>query len=82
MSEQTQSPYAGRATGKVSDEKIEYKSLSATSLTELDVLVSEALNDGYQPGGPQHGVVNNLGQTLFVQPVIKVPRSMMQPIRG
>jgi hypothetical protein len=75
MSEQTQSPYAGR---QLTTDKIVHKTLVGESLEVLDELISEALNDGCQPAGP----IFQLQNGHFALPTVKVPRSMQQPIRG
>ena len=72
MSEQTQSPYAGR---KLTTDKVVHKTLVGTTLEELDTLISEALNDGCQPAGPIFQCQNG----HYAMPTVKVPRSMMQP---
>lgn len=71
MSEQTQSPYAGR---KLNADQVQYKTLFNEFIGQLDSEVSEALNDGWQPAGPQYKA-----DVTFYQPMIKVPRQMMQP---
>jgi len=75
MSEQTQSPYAGR---QLNTDKVVHKTLVGTTLEELDTLISEALNDGCQPAGP----IFQLQNGHFAMPTVKVPRSMQQPLRG
>ena len=76
MSEQTQSPYAGK---QPTADKVVYKTLVGESLEVLDELISDALNDGCQPAGP----IFQLQNGHFAMPTVKVPRSMMpQPIRG
>ena len=76
MSEQTQSPYAGK---QPTADKIVHKTLVGESLEVLDELISDALNDGCQPAGP----IFQLQNGHFAMPTVKVPRSMMpQPIRG
>ena len=67
MSEQNNHPYA-----RMSENKIEYKTLFNEFVGQLDNEVSEALNDGWQPAGPQYK-----SDVTFYQPMIKIPRPMM-----
>ena len=68
--QQPNNPYAGR---QLTTDKIVHKTLVGTTLEELDVLMSEALNDGCQPAGP----IFQLQDGTFAIPTVKVPRSMM-----
>jgi hypothetical protein len=74
MSEQTNNPYAGR---KGSAETLVYKTLTAVTLDEFDTLLTDVLNDGWQPSGP----MMQLQDGTFAIPTIKLPRQQ-QPIRG
>lgn len=74
MSEQ-QNPYVGN---QPTADKVVHKTLVGESLEILDELISEALNDGRQPAGP----IFQLQNGHFAMPTVKVPRAMMQPIRG
>ena len=75
MSEQTQSPYVGE---QATADKIVHKTLVGENLEVLDELISDALNNGCQPAGP----IFQLQNGHFALPTIKIPKSMMQPIRG
>lgn len=66
--QQLTSPYA-----RMSDNKIEYKTLFDEHVGQLDVEVTTHLNDGWMPHGPQYKV-----DIYFYQAVIKVPQQMMQ----
>lgn len=65
--QQSVSPYA-----RMSENKIEYKTLFSQHVGQLDDEVTEYLNDGWMPHGPQYSVGSN-----FYQAVIKVPQQMM-----
>ena len=70
MSNQEQKhPYAGR---NLATDKIVHKTLTATTLDELDTLMSDALNEGWQPTGP----LMQLQDGAFVVTTVKVPRPM------
>jgi len=71
--EQTNNPYVD----KITEAQVEYKTFANDSLAALDFDVTRALNDGYQPAGPQYQASNG----YYVQPMVRVPR-MPQPIRG
>ena len=57
--------------------RVEYKTFYGTALGELDNLVSDALNDGWQPAGPQYQSTAGATNGWYLQPMILVPRLMM-----
>ena len=65
--QQTTSPYS-----RMSENKIEYKTLFNGHVGQLDEEVTTYLNDGWMPHGPQYKV-----DMYFYQAVVKVPRQMM-----
>jgi len=67
--QQSVSPYA-----RMSENKIEYKTLFSQHVGQLDDEVTEYLNNGWMPHGQQYSVDSN-----FYQAVIKVPQQMMRP---
>lgn len=78
MSEQQNNPYVKAIDGKNDVPQIEYKTLFNEFTGGLDVEVSEHLNEGWQPAGPQFYAGN---KNWFVQPLIRVPRAMMPQVR-
>ena len=79
MSEQTNNPYVNAIDGGKNEvPKVEYKTLFDKFSGTLDVMVTEHLNDGWQPAGPQYYTTD---QGWFVQPLIRVPRAMMPQVR-
>jgi hypothetical protein len=77
MSEQTNNPYVGR---QLTADKMVHKTLTAGTLNELDTLLTDVLNEGWQPSGP----LMQLQDGTFAVPTIKVPRPGGQPgqLRG
>jgi hypothetical protein len=77
MSEQQNNPYVGR---QLTADKMVHKTLTAVTLDELDTLLTDVLNDGWQPSGP----MMQLQDGTFAVPTIKVPRPAGQPgqLRG
>jgi len=73
MSEQTTSPYVD----KINDNRLVHKTLTALTLDELDTLLTDVLNEGWQPSGP----MLQLQDGTFAVPTIKVPRPMGAPGR-
>ena len=67
--EQKQNPYAGR---QLTTDKIVHKTLTAATLGEIDTLMSDALNEGWQPTGP----LMQLQDGTFAVTTVKVPRPM------
>ena len=74
MSEQPNNPYVGR---QLTADKMVHKTLTALTLNELDTLLTDVLNDGWQPSGPLMQLQNG----HFAIPTIKVPRPMGAPGR-
>ena len=72
MSEQANNPYVE----KISETKLEYKSFNNNTIAGLDFDVTEALNEGWQPAGPQYQAQSE----FYIQPMIRVPRAMMPKI--
>lgn len=71
MSEQN-NPYVE----KISETKVEYKSFNNNTVAGLDFDVTEALNEGWQPAGPQYQAQSG----FYIQPMVRVPRAMMPKI--
>ena len=67
--EQKQNPYVGR---QLTTDKIVHKTLTAATLDELDTLMSNVLNEGWQPTGP----LVQLQDGTFAVPTVKLPRPM------
>jgi hypothetical protein len=65
--QEQQHPYAGR---QLNTDKIVHKTLTAATLGEIDTLMSDALNEGWQPTGP----LMQLQDGTFAVTTVKVPR--------
>lgn len=75
MSNQEQNnPYVRNIEAKNEQPQLEYKTFSNDSLAALDLEVTQALNEGWQPAGPQY---QSTGGRFYLQPMILVPRQMM-----
>ena len=79
MSNQEQNnPYVRNIEAKNEPQpRLEYKTFYGTALGELDNLVSDALNNGWQPAGPQYQSTAGATNGWYLQPMILVPRQMM-----
>ena len=71
MSEQN-NPYVKAIDAKNDIPQVEYKTVFSEFIGQLDDEVTAALNDGWQPAGPQYKA-----DVKFYQPMVRVPRQMM-----
>ena len=80
MSNQEQNnPYVNAIEAKNEQPRLEYKTFYGETIGEIDNRVSDALNDGWQPAGPQYQCTAAKNNGWYLQPMIRVPMQMMPP---